>query len=196
MAEIKAVIFDLNGVLLVSKALSKRLSEKTGKTADDIYTVIKPILKEVRNKVRGGDEVWKPLEETTKMDREELLNFFFSGEAIDREMLEYAKKLRDEGLKLFILSNNFRERTLYYLENFPELFELAEKCYFSWETGYVKPDPVAYENLLNENGLRGDECVYIDDSEENLTTARQFGILGIKYESRDQVIEEINKVIK
>ncbi len=192
---IKAVIFDLNGVLLVSRPLSERLAEKTGKTSDEIYGVMKPILKEVRNPERRGHEVWEPLQKATSMERDELLEYFFSGESIDRVMLDFANILKSRGLKIFILSNNFKERTLYYREHFPELFEMAEKCYFSWETGFVKPDPMAYRNLLEENNLKGEECVYIDDSEENLEVAKEFEIRGIKYESREQVMEEINMIL-
>ncbi|EKD53445.1 MAG: hypothetical protein ACD_61C00042G0008 [uncultured bacterium] len=191
MTIIKAVIFDLNGVFLKSESFSKRLAEKTGKDADAIYEVMKPILKEVRNPERRGEEVWTPLLDLLGMPLPEFFDFYFSGETIDEEMLKFAGDLKNRGLRIFILSNNFRERTGYYRKNFPQLFEVADKVYFSWETGFVKPDPEAYKNLLEENGLQGEECVYIDDSEENLEVAKELKIRGIKYESGEQIKETI-----
>lgn len=195
MSKIKAVIFDLNGVFLKSRSLSERLAERTGKSADEVFAVMKPILKEVRNPERRGDEVWQPLLDLTGMNLKEFFDYFFSGESVDSEMLEFARGLKSRGLKIFILSNNFRERTEYYRKKFPELFEVADKVYFSWETGLVKPDVKAYENLLEENWLDGEECVYVDDSEENLEVAGTVGIKGIKFESEEQVIKEIEEVL-
>lgn len=195
MNDIKAVIFDLNGVFLKSESLSRRLADKTGKDAEAIYEVMRPILKEVRNPERRGEEVWKPLLDLLRMSLPEFFDFYFSGETIDEEMLKFARDLKNRGLRIFILSNNFRERTEYYRKNFPQLFEVADKVYFSWETGFVKPDPAAYKNLLTENDLQGEECIYTDDSQENLEVAGTMGIRGIKYESGEQVILEINKLL-
>lgn len=191
MSKIKAVIFDLNGVFLKSESLSKRLAEKTGKDTEVIYEVMKPILKEVRNPERRGEEVWVPLLELLGMEKQEFFDFYFSGESIDMEMLDFAKELKDEGSRIFILSNNFRERTEYYRKNFPELFEVADKVYFSWETGLVKPAKEAYSNLLAENDLKGEDCIYVDDSKENLEVAKELGIKGVQFESDEQVMEAI-----
>lgn len=196
MSKIKTVVFDLNGVFLKSESLSKRLAERTGKDADVIYEVMKPILKEVRNPERRGEEVWDPLLELLGMEKQEFFDFYFSGESVDIEMLNFAKGLKDEGLRIFILSNNFRERTEYYRKNFPELFEVADKVYFSWETGFVKPCVRAYENLLEENRLEGKDCLYVDDSEENLESAKKMGIVGIRYESGERVIKEISELVE
>ncbi len=192
---IKAVIFDLNGVFLLSKNLSERLAEKSDKSLEEILGVMKPILKEVRNTVRKGEEVWTPLLNLVGMRLDEFFEFYFSGESINDQMCNYARSLRDGGFKVFTLSNNFKERTEYYRKYFPELFEVVDKSYFSWETGFVKPDPMAFQNLLIENDLKGEECIYVDDSEDNLEASKEFGIKGIKYESGEQVIEEMAKIL-
>jgi FMN phosphatase YigB (HAD superfamily) len=44
---------------------------------------------------------------------------------------------------------------------------------------------------LKENDLEGEECIYVDDSEENLEVAKELKIRGIKYESGEQVKETI-----
>jgi len=195
MNKIKAVILDLNGVFLKSRPLSERLAERIGKSSDEIFAVMKIILKEVRNPVRRGEEVWQPLLDLVGMDLKEFFEFFFSGESIDSEMLEFARNLKSRGLKIFILSNNFRERTEYYRKNFPELFKVADKVYFSWETGFVKPDIEAYKNLLKENDLDGEDCVYVDDSQENLEVASTLRIKTIKYMNKEQTVEEIMKLL-
>jgi HAD superfamily hydrolase (TIGR01509 family) len=195
MSKIKAVVFDLNGVFVKSLPLSERLAEKTGRSIEEILSVMKPILKEIRNVERRGSEVWQPLLDLLGMSFEEFFDFYQNGESVDFGMIDFAKDLKNKGLLLFFLSNNFRERIEYYRANFPELFEFTNKAYFSWETGFVKPDPNAYLNLLKENDLAGNECLYIDDSQENLDAAAGFWIVGIKYESTEQVVEEVEELI-
>ena len=196
MNEIKAVIFDLNGVFVKSLPLSERLAVKTGRSIGEILSVMKPILKEVRNVERRGNEVWQPLLDLLGMSFEEFFDFYQNGESVDFGMIEFAKSLKKRGLLLFFLSNNFRERTGYYQANFPELFEIVDKAYFSWETGFVKPSKEAYQNLLDENILKGEECLYIDDSQENLVVAATLGIVGIKYESTEQVVGEVKRILE
>ena len=96
-------------------------------------------------------------------------------------MINYARVLKQKGWKLFILSNNFRERTKYYMENFSFLSELFDKVYFSWQTGYVKPSEDSFTNVLRENNLDPQNCYYFDDSEKNVIAAKRLGINAHKY---------------
>jgi len=93
---------------------------------------------------------------------------------------------------VFILSNNFAERANYYKKNFPFLEEIPEKVYYSWQTGFVKPNPRAFKNLLTENNLEPEECIYFDNSEENIKTANDLGIKAFLYTD----IENLEKALK
>jgi len=125
------------------------------------------------------------------LSKEEFFNFWFSGERLVPEVLKYVKELRKKGIKVFILSNNFKERTEYYRKNFPEIFENIDGAYFSWETGFVKPDPQAYQNILRQNGLKPEDCLYFDDSSKNIEVARGLGIDAQEYQGLDKIKEEI-----
>jgi len=86
-------------------------------------------------------------------------------------------------MKIFILSNNFKERTTYYREHFSQIFKAVDKAYFSWENGLVKPDERAFMNILQENKLPAPQVVYFDDSEKNIAVAKKIGIQAYKYEN-------------
>lgn len=183
---IKAVIFDLNGVFLQSEYLTKRMHEKYGVSENKLLEALKKVMKLVRQPgIDNSFEVWRPYLEKLglKITKQEFFNFWFSGEKLVPELLEYAKELRSKGIKVFILSNNFRERTEYYRKNFPEIFESVDEAYFSWETGFVKPDPKAYQSILQKNNLQPEECIYFDDSKENIEVAQSLGINVQKYEN-------------
>ena len=109
------------------------------------------------------------------------------------ELVEYAKKLTENGTQIFILSNNFRERTTYYREHFPDLFSIFDGVYFSWETGFVKPQKEAYEHILEINQLQPTDCVYFDDSEKNVLVAKELGIRGETYKGLDETKEFLER---
>lgn len=132
---------------------------------------------------------WQPYLQKWGLEIKEqaFLDFWFNAETENTEMVTLARELKEKGVRLFILSNNLRERSAYYDEHFQFLNELFEKEYYSWVTGFIKPDPRCYETLLKENNLKPEECMYFDDSEENVAVAKELGIESHVYDSPAQV---------
>lgn len=176
---IRAYVLDLNGIFLKSEYLSVRMEKEFGVSAQ----IVLPILNEVMDKVRvpNAPSLFSLLSPHLvkwgiKSTESEFLNWWFAGESLQKSLLEFCKKKREEGDMVFILSNNFRERTQYYREKFPEIFQNVDKAYFSWETGHVKPDIACYRNILNEHNLNPNEVIYVDDSKKNIEAASSLGI--------------------
>jgi HAD superfamily hydrolase (TIGR01509 family) len=121
---------------------------------------------------------WEPhlREWKVAMTEQEFMDFWFNAEKENSEMVALAHELKEKGVRLFILSNNLRERAAYYAEHFPFLNDLFEKVYYSWQTGFVKPDVRYFELVLNENNLKPEECIFFDDSEKNVAVAQSLGI--------------------
>lgn len=49
---------------------------------------------------------------------------------------------------------------------------------FSADEGLVKPDPAIYRLLTARYGLRPEECLFVDDKEENVQAAKELGWSG------------------
>lgn len=186
---VKTVIFDLNGVLIKSEFLSTRLNKEFGVPEEEVVAALKDVMPKIR-KPGAGDAFyyWEPYLRKwgLSLTREKFFSFWFKGESLVPEIVELVKKLRDKGIKVFILSNNFAERTNYYRKNFPEIFSSLNEfdaVYFSWETGFVKPDDRAYKKILQDHSLKPEECVYFDDSKLNVEVARKLGMDAHKFES-------------
>jgi len=191
---IKAIIFDLNGIFIQSPNLSARFQEKFGVPIEEFLSALKVIMPKVRKFNKGNNfAYWKPFLEkwNVNLTEEKFFNFWFSGEKENLKLVELAKQIKKKGIKIFILSNNFKERSNYYLDNFQFLKEIPDKIYFSWQTGFVKPDPKAFENLLSENNLKPEECLYFDDSERNIEVANGLGINAFLFKD----IEDFKKVL-
>lgn len=105
---------------------------------------------------------------------------------LPRVKLEILEKLKSN-YRLFLLSNTNNLHIRYFLDDFnkqyPDLeFEsFFEKVYYSHEIGMRKPDLEAYRHILNENGLRAEDCLFIDDNLVNVEAARQAGIHAIHH---------------
>ena len=176
---IKVIIFDLNGVFIKSELLSDRFKKDFQVDETEFRAALSKIMPLVRlPKAPPCFSLWKPYLQRwkIKLKEQEFFEYWFSGEHLVQEIINFVKDLKKKRIRIFILSNNFKERTAYYKKNFPEIFQNADKAYFSWETGYVKPDERAFRHILEEFDLKPEECLYFDDSEKNIEAARKIGI--------------------
>lgn len=175
---IKAVIFDLNGVFMLSPKLSDRFQEDFNISKE----VFLPALSEIMDKVRKPNaepafNYWQPyLEEWgISFDEKQFWDYWFNAEKESPEMISLAKELKQKSIRVIILSNNFKERSNFYKE-YPELNQVVDNLYYSWQTSFVKPDPAAWQYVLDANGLEPEECIYFDDQDKNLKAAESLGI--------------------
>jgi HAD superfamily hydrolase (TIGR01509 family) len=182
---LKATIFDLNGVFILSPKLSDRSAADFGIPVTEFL----PKLSEIMDLVRRPNALpaftyWKPfLEEwDVHLSEQEFWDYWFGAESSSEEMITLATDLRNKGVRVITLSNNFKERAEYY-EHYPWMSEAVDKSYFSWETGFVKPDPKAWELVLSDFSLEPHECLYFDDQEKNLIAAESLGIKSFMFTS-------------
>ena len=194
---IKAIIFDLNGIFIKSEKLGNRFEKDFGVSTE----IFLPKLFEIMAKVRlpnaeSAFSYWNPVfkEWGINLNEEEFWNYWFGGEKESIRIIEYAKSLREKGLKIFVLSNNFKERANFY-GHYPWMHEVVDKAYFSWQSGFIKPDIRAWQLVLSENNLKGEECIYFDDKEENVESAKSLGLYSYIFTNEDELEKIINNEI-
>ena len=175
---IRAAIFDLNGIFLQSPKLSDRFAKDFGVPVAEFLPKLSEIMDMVRQpNAQPAFEYWAPVLKGwgVNLFEQEFWDYWFKAEVQSDVTIKFAKELRGKGIKVFILSNNFRERAEFY-GHYPWMHDAVDKVYFSWQTGFVKPDPRAWEMVLKENALAPAECIYFDDQEKNLKAAESVGI--------------------
>lgn len=109
------------------------------------------------------------------------------------KMHALANRAAECGYEVYILSNalpRFRE----LLRGWPTL-QCVRGMIISAIEQMAKPDPAIYRLLLERFELTADECVFIDDLQENIDAAEREGIHGIRFDGDvDALCGELRKL--
>jgi 2-haloacid dehalogenase len=109
-------------------------------------------------------------------------------------MEDFVRGLKARGFGIYGLTNWSRELFPLVRDRFP-VFNLMDGMVVSGEEGIIKPDPELYRILLDRYGLKGEECVFIDDNPRNATGGEPLGIRGIVFEGADRLREELDTIL-
>ncbi|MBQ7820925.1 MAG: HAD family hydrolase [Clostridia bacterium] len=198
---IKAVVYDLDGTLLdtlstIAYYANKAMSEFSLATYEkDRYRYF------VGN---GAKVLIKRLLENNSVSTDEYFErvFAYYNEIYDAAPLyltepykgicELVGTLSEMGIKQAVLSNkpDFAVKS-----NVAHFFgDTFDKVYGAREGVALKPDPAMLLSLLDELGVRPDECVYVGDTDVDMLTGRAAGALtvGVLWGFRDREELEAN----
>jgi putative hydrolase of the HAD superfamily len=112
-------------------------------------------------------------------------------------MIDYMAELRGRGLRMALLTNNVREWEPLWRAKLPELDEIFELVVDSAFVGMRKPERRIYELTLERlgDGLRAEECLFLDDFEINCEGARGIGMSAVRFEHAEQAIAEVESAL-
>jgi len=100
---------------------------------------------------------------------------------IPRERIEIIERIK-HNYPIFLLSNSneihydLYVRDLQLRFGYHEFDTLFNKAYFSFDLHLCKPDLEIYEFVINQEGIRPDKTLFIDDRIENIEGARKVGL--------------------
>ncbi|CAL2064215.1 HAD family phosphatase [Tenacibaculum sp. 190524A05c] len=150
------------------------------------------------------------------MSTEEFIEYFYNEFKIDKEdlvkawnailldfplhRLAFLKELAEsKKYRLFLLSNT-NDLHISWIQNdwgeelYSEFKNCFEKFYLSHEINFRKPNHNIYEFVLNENNLKPEETIFIDDTSDNTNAAKELGIHVWNNEpGKDDVVELLKR---
>ena len=93
---------------------------------------------------------------------------------------EFCEKVKEKGYKIFVLSN---ASDLFYVY-FPKFLPLDffDGVFVSSDYLMLKPDVEIYKTFLDKYGLKGEECLFIDDRQDNIEGAGKAGLNTFRFE--------------
>lgn len=198
---IKNIIFDVGNVLVWFRP--KELMEELGFPQNVVKelmekVVMSPMWAELDRGVKSEKEVIDDFKKLVP-GLESYLDQFFSDTTNICFSYDYSadwlKSLQEKGYKTYILSN--------YPQNIWELHERTQFTFLPYIDGkivsayykMVKPNDDIYLKLLETYNLKAEECVFMDDREENINAAKRLGFKGFVFKNKSQADEELAKLI-
>lgn len=120
---------------------------------------------------------------------------WFLGRHANEELVDFLRAVRAAGFRVALLTNNVREWSARWRATLPvdELFDVVVD---SSEEGVRKPDAEIYHRLLARLGADAEECVFLDDTEENLTAARELGMHAVLFSTTGQAVKDVGGLLE
>ena len=161
-------------------------------------------------KATVGSSAWQE-HDRGLLEDEEILDLFVKNDpGIEKELREtlnnikgmvvkydyaipWIRELKEKGYRVLVLSN-FAAKAYRDCQDALEFLDYVDGGILSFRDKVVKPEPEIYRLLLERYDLKPEECVFLDDTEKNLPTAREFGIHTIHFQDREQALKELEKL--
>lgn len=96
--------------------------------------------------------------------------------------------------KLICLSNVNSSHWEYLLKKKWGFLEYFDELILSHEVHMTKPDKKIFEYTIEKAGCKPEEIVFIDDGINNVRTARELGIIGIKFTNKEDLVKELKNL--
>lgn len=97
--------------------------------------------------------------------------------------------------KVALATNGGKENTKYRIEGSGILPHLS-KVIASYRIRELKPSTEFYKKMLKMIEAKPEECIFIDDTKENVNAANSLGIKGILFKSTSQLEKELEDFLK
>lgn len=198
---IKALIFDMGGVLLRTESLEprQRLAAKLGLSLEQLYKLVFESEEDrlLQLGVISPEVRWQHIGQQLGLSEEEIAAFrreMFAGDVLDMELVNYIRSKR--GRYKTALLSNAPARLETALHNDWHIADCFDVIVISALVGMMKPDPAIYRLTLNQLQVAPQEAVFIDDVRENIEAAAALGIHAIQFTTREDTLKELEALLQ
>ncbi len=194
---IKTIIFDYAGVLTPTRNKQnfaqenhKKFNLQPGELLDILYKHWdKTAIGEISEK-----DYWKYIGEKLNTNPDEIRNLVYAAFPIEERVIKIIDQIKDR-YTLVMVSNQIED----WLEKVIDDNDLRSKFHFfanSYQIGVNKPDRRIFLAALEKSKSKPRETLFIDDSPENIKSAKQLGLRTIQFETYDQFLNKLKKYIE
>lgn len=185
MKKIKAVIFDMDGVIVDTeqayqerrKAFMASLGYPTdaidwyrfiGETFSSLWHLVEPWVDISCQELQEKYVAYKKEHPLSYLDME------------NKEMVETILSLKEKGYLLGLASSSTKKDIQRCLEEL-QLTHVFQKVRSGEEFPKTKPHPAIYQQIIEDLGVSNEEAIAVEDSEVGITAAKKAGLTVIAY---------------
>lgn len=203
---IKAIIFDVGGVLWLGIPTELRMKEgiheivakKLGVSVDQYFdsidtTYAKSMLGEISEK-EALRIMARNLKTTPSRLRRLYIDAYRDHLTLNKELLKKAEELKKTGYKVAILSDQWAVSKDGLI--IKEFYKIFNPVIISCDVQLRKPDPDIYALVLRKLKVRASQAVFIDNQHWNIDPAKDMGLHVILFKNNRQAIAELEKLLK
>lgn len=197
---IKNIIFDAGNVILDQKTVSADFY--FAKVLNTSYVETKNFYKNYKKQAVAGlisfykltnlfKKNFKSSKSTEEIIKEYQKLYIKDVYGVNKELIDLIGQLRNK-YDLYIMTNTLEPHYEYWktfgLENY------FKRMFRSDTDHFMKPERQSYEYVLKKINANPEECVFIDDLEENVNSAIKVGMKGIVYTNKKRLEIDLHKI--
>lgn len=196
---IKAIIFDVGGVLLrtFDQSPRQRWEKRLGLNPGDAEMLV---FNSERGRMAQRGEIaeeahWQWVGSALNLSAAELVEFrrdFWAGDRLDSQLVQTIRQLRPH-YQTGIISNAF-DGLRHILHTKYPIADAFDHIVVSAEEGMMKPDAGIFALSLTRLGRAAHEAVFIDDMPANVAGARAAGLFAIHFTPGTDLVTELTNL--
>lgn len=195
---IKNVIFDVGKVLVEWEPLAAMkklgLDDATARAVAAVTTDSKDWNESDRGVASDEEMLAKFILNAPEYERE--IRLFWENVGLAIYQYDYVKdwihSLKKQGYGVYILSN-YSSWTYAHTTEQLSFLEDVDGAVFSFQVKQIKPEPEIYRSLLTKYELNPEECVFLDDRQENIDAAKAQKIEGIVFTNYEKAVAALKE---
>lgn len=208
---IKAVIFDVGGVLVLPKnsatikinnsrnhnlGVHETITHKLKIPLDQWFDSIDSTYAEAYagrvSEYTSISTISRNLKINPSKIRDVIIKAYRKNFKQNKQLYRFAFKLRKKGYKIAILSDQWWLSKEAVIK--PKYMKKFNPAIISCDVGMRKPNPEIYKLTLKKLKLKPSECLFIDNQTWNLTPAKKLGMKTILFKDNKQLFKQLLKM--
>jgi len=174
---IKAIVFDADGVVLVPKRFSEYLAREYHISEAETRAFFYGALEECILGRADLKEILSPFLAQWCWPHsvdEFLQQWFVEGDAVDQQVLNVIKALRQRGL-ICCLATNQEKYRIHYMRTTMGFDQIFDHIFFAAQIGHKKTDQEFYSYVQEVLAVPSDQILLWDDGQDNVDAALVHG---------------------
>ena len=198
--QVRALILDYGGVLSLPQDAGsvRRMAQLLNQECDSFRQVYRARRTPYDSGLVSGEAYWLGVLEHYDIEPDGfdisrlIRHDIQSWTQVNERMLQFVTDHRDRIHRLAILSNMTQDTLAFMRRNFHWL-ALFDTQTYSCEVGCSKPDREIYEHCLARLNMPANDCLFVDDSAENVRGALEIGIRAIRFKTCAEFLAELDQ---
>jgi len=204
--EIKAIIFDVGGVLAIGESMIVNNKQRNSVhldiakglkiSLDQWFDSIDSTYADAIEGKISREKTFKIVSKNVKTSRRKLekiiLKTYKKNFNQNKQLFKKAFELKKQGYKIAVLSDQWPTSKQALMPD--KLYKKFDEVIVSCDVGVRKPNPKIYKLILKKLKLPAKQTLFIDNQEWNIKPAKKLGMKTILYKNNKQLFKELNKL--